>query len=87
MKSIDFFGRLDPLYSIIENQQDESDLIDLFENGYIFAIQQIDERFGRIKVEKAAFIQEDGEEYRQEFTEIEMVRCNTLSEYVDISKF
>ena len=36
----------------------------------MFAIQQIDERYGRIKVEKVSYSQNDGQEYMKESTEI-----------------
>ena len=80
LKSIDFFGRLDPLYSMIENLQDENSQFDLFEKGYVFAIQEIDERYGRIKVEKVQQTLVDGERVENR-TEIKMAECAKLIEF------
>ena len=57
----------------------EDTQIDLWQLGFVFAVEEPDPRIGRIEVNHTRWDDVDGE-LMQKSTKIDMVRCNTLIE-------
>ena len=76
IKSVDFFGRLDPSISMVENFQDSSKSIDLTALGYRFAIERFDESLGEYQLFQFRRERQENGTISKTYSKLDLVPCD-----------